>query len=113
MGTSYTTKESKEYVVPRGINYILPNFGYGALVSSGVLLGLLLLDVFDEQKVPRWVTFLFFLSLALLLRRIPSIANWWRGKDARAVLIYSDSPIWKSYIESRWLPAAGDRLDLI
>jgi hypothetical protein len=32
----------------------------------------------------------------------------WRGK--RILLVYSDSPNWKEYIESRWLPRHGDAL---
>lgn len=114
METSYiTTGEPNEHVVPRGINYFLLLVGHGMLYGMFGFLGSLLLGGFDEQKVPRWASFLAFLGLALLLGRALPIARWWKGKGARCILIYSDSPIWKSYIENRWLPAAGDQLELI
>ena len=111
METSYIATE--EQVMPRGINYLLLHLGYGTLGFLGFL-GSLLVDVFDEHKVPRWAFFLVFLALLLLLGRLaPSMSTWSKRINAKGILVYSDSPVWKNYIESRWLPAAGDRIELI
>ena len=32
------------------------------------------------------------------------------GPAVRGILVYSDSPSWKGYIEAQWLPRIGDRL---
>lgn len=101
--------EPTEQVVPRGINYILLLGGY---VMFGFL-GSLLVGVFDEQKVPRWTAFLIFLGVALALGHFLSMARLWKGKGARGIVIYSDSPVWKEYIENRWLAAAGDQLEAV
>lgn len=102
--------------MPRGINYLLLCLGYGSLGFLGGFLGSSLVDVLDEHKVPRLASFLVFMGLALLLGRSTSsmaMAKWWKARSAKVILAYSDSPVWKDYIESRWLPAAGDRLELI
>ena len=35
---------------------------------------------------------------------------FWRLSGIRGVLVYSNSPHWKTYIEERWLPKVGDRM---
>ena len=37
----------------------------------------------------------------------------WKAQSIRGVLVYSDSPNWKSYIESNWLPVFRDRFVIL
>lgn len=104
-----TTEEPEDRVVPRGISHVLFLFGYFLLGFLGSLL-----NVFDQPEISRWACFLALLGVVLVLgRHAPAIMNWLKRKDSRGILVYSDSPAWKSYIEDRWLPVAGERLELI
>lgn len=99
-----------ETKVLRGINYLVINLGY---FIFWFLIGMLS-EILRTSVLLGWFAFLAFVGLALLLdRRGLSISNWLRRKHGRGILVYSNSPRWKAYIESRWLPAAGDHLAAI
>jgi len=40
------------------------------------------------------------------------LAAWWRwhGTDIRGVLVWSDSPNWREYIEQNWLPRLAGKV---
>lgn len=45
--------------------------------------------------------------------RILCLAIWIRWKRRRALFVYSDSPIWKDYLEDEIFPRIADRLVLL
>lgn len=69
-----------------------------------------------------WRAFLIIVALLCTLVLVAQTAKWWqewravrrfraawepRGKDL--LLVYSNSPHWKAYVEERWLPRWGHR----
>lgn len=53
------------------------------------------------------------IGLVVILKRAAVVASaraYLRDRGAVGILVYSDSPNWKPYIEERWLPVVGSRL---
>jgi hypothetical protein len=52
------------------------------------------------------------LAAALFVERLRAIAAFraaYRGSGKDVLIVYTESPLWKEYIESRWLSRWGDR----
>ncbi len=58
---------------------------------------------------------LAFYALHKIYGLLLLLAAWfrWRNTPVRGVLVYSDSPNWKLYIESSWFPALADRVAIL
>lgn len=74
----------------------------------------------ERSRTPWWVWPLFvvllpFVAVALLLWLVGAVllqvVIWmvWCPRGRYALLIYSDSPVWREYFEADVLPAAGTR----
>ena len=76
-------------------------------------------------RIPRSLALLLLIPLTVIVAPVAAIAigaaglwgvslrvrfrsRW--GSRRIALLVYSDSPHWKSYIEERWLPHVADRV---
>lgn len=76
------------------------------------------------SRVPRALALLILIPIAVIVAPIAALAigaealsgaalrlrfrrRW--GPTRTALLVYSDSPHWKAYIEERWLPRLADR----
>lgn len=72
--------------------------------STNTLLGLLLFLLFLPLIV---AALAIYLLIGLLLH--VSAWCWWCARGADVLLVYSDSPIWKDYVERELLPRLADR----
>jgi len=66
-----------------------------------------------------WLVFFLLPLLLYLLHKVYGLLLLmfalflWRSSPIRAVLVYSDSPNWKEYIESEWLPRLGEQVVIL
>ena len=92
------------------------------LIGSGGVITILwsLLFILLWLALGRWFFLLFAMPLPLyllwLLDRLSLLsAAWWRWRGTRiqGILVYSDSPNWKPYIEENWLPHLEGRVVIL
>ncbi|MGI5861237.1 MAG: hypothetical protein ACOX6T_04160 [Myxococcales bacterium] len=90
-------------------------FSFGCLLLAAVVLG--------APPLIAWAAGIGWLAVVLGVPAAYVLASWlfgrlllvsalllWRPRGIRGVLVYSESPTWKRYIEEEWLPRIGTRM---
>jgi len=90
------------------LGFLLVYVTIAAAVSMtffGELTGLNAVLIYGPAIVILW--FLLYPVILLLTAKV----KW--PKERQAVLVYSDSPHWREYIETEWLPRIGQRVVIL